>query len=162
MKEAGDKIISCAGWNQARPTAATESKWRASRDFQARSSSAPGKSSGCTNARKTDAVEQLSPRMESRPVQIRLFEPGADEVRQKIRGFENRRDAAGRGFAFSRRSCSGNWDKIAGKKKRNRVKRRSPAPFRCRTALYSDHMLTSRRDLPEMDRSATHPEHHRV
>jgi DNA mismatch repair protein MutS len=31
------------------------------------------------------AVEQLSPRNDATPVQIRLFEPGADEIKQKIR-----------------------------------------------------------------------------
>jgi len=31
------------------------------------------------------AVEQLAPHNELAPVQIRLFEPGADELKQKIR-----------------------------------------------------------------------------
>jgi DNA mismatch repair protein MutS len=34
------------------------------------------------------AVEQLSPRQESMPVQIRLFEPAADEIKQKIRALK--------------------------------------------------------------------------
>ena len=34
------------------------------------------------------AVEQLSPRNESIPVQIRLFEPGTDEIKQKIRALK--------------------------------------------------------------------------
>jgi DNA mismatch repair protein MutS len=34
------------------------------------------------------AVEQLTPRAESTAVQIRLFEPGADEIKQKIRGLK--------------------------------------------------------------------------
>jgi DNA mismatch repair protein MutS len=34
------------------------------------------------------AVEQLSPRADLAPVQIRLFEPGADEIKQKIRGLK--------------------------------------------------------------------------
>ena len=34
------------------------------------------------------AVEQLSPRTDLAPVQIRLFEPGADEIKQKIRGLK--------------------------------------------------------------------------
>ncbi|HEX4134306.1 MAG TPA: DNA mismatch repair protein MutS [Bryobacteraceae bacterium] len=34
------------------------------------------------------AVEQLSPRSEPTAVQIRLFEPNADEIRQKIRGLK--------------------------------------------------------------------------
>jgi DNA mismatch repair protein MutS len=31
------------------------------------------------------AIEELSPSHEGAPVQIRLFEPGADEIRQRIR-----------------------------------------------------------------------------
>jgi DNA mismatch repair protein MutS len=34
------------------------------------------------------AVEQLAPRAETAAVQIRLFEPGADEIKQKIRGLK--------------------------------------------------------------------------
>ncbi len=34
------------------------------------------------------AVEQLAPRTETAAVQIRLFEPGADEIKQKIRGLK--------------------------------------------------------------------------
>ena len=34
------------------------------------------------------AVEQLSPHPDSAPVQIRLFEPGADEIKQKIRSLK--------------------------------------------------------------------------
>jgi DNA mismatch repair protein MutS len=34
------------------------------------------------------AVEQLAPRAEPAAVQIRLFEPGADEIKQKIRGLK--------------------------------------------------------------------------
>ncbi len=34
------------------------------------------------------AVEVLSPRAELAPVQIRLFEPGADEIKQKIRNLK--------------------------------------------------------------------------
>jgi DNA mismatch repair protein MutS len=34
------------------------------------------------------AVEQLSPRSEPAAVQIRLFEPNADEIRQKVRGLK--------------------------------------------------------------------------
>jgi DNA mismatch repair protein MutS len=35
-----------------------------------------------------NAVEQLSPRTENTAVQIRLFEPGADEIKQKIRALK--------------------------------------------------------------------------
>jgi DNA mismatch repair protein MutS len=34
------------------------------------------------------AVEQLAPRAETAAVQIRLFEPGGDEIKQKIRGLK--------------------------------------------------------------------------
>ncbi|MGD1073583.1 MAG: DNA mismatch repair protein MutS [Bryobacteraceae bacterium] len=34
------------------------------------------------------AVEELSPRVDMGPVQIRLFEPGMDEIKQKIRGLK--------------------------------------------------------------------------
>lgn len=34
------------------------------------------------------AVEELAPHHDSAPVQIRLFEPGADEIKQKIRGLK--------------------------------------------------------------------------
>ncbi len=34
------------------------------------------------------AVEQLKPRAEEGPIQIRLFEPGADEIKQKIRSLK--------------------------------------------------------------------------
>lgn len=35
-----------------------------------------------------NAVEQLSPRTDLAPVQIRLFEPGTEEIKQKIRGLK--------------------------------------------------------------------------
>jgi DNA mismatch repair protein MutS len=34
------------------------------------------------------AVEQLSPRVSSEPIQIRLFQPGTDEIKQKIRSLK--------------------------------------------------------------------------